>query len=157
MKMPSAPARMNLFGAAHGFVEIVDGAGVGARQNPGLRIDALRARRLDLGNGQFGGHDLLADHVAAALRPLLIFDQDGGDAHALIGLHRVHDVLDVAIAVVAIDEDRQVARHHDVAHGGGNLAKAFEAHVRHAVTRADRRKPADEIRFEANLLDQPRG
>ena len=112
-------------GAAHGFVEVIDRARVGAAEDPGFRIDALGRGRLDLGLGELDGHDLLADHVAAALRPLLVLDQDGAHPHALVGLHRVHDVLDVAIAVVAVDEHRQVARAHDIAHGGRDFAKAL--------------------------------
>src|SRR5580692_3302910 len=143
------------FGAAHGFVEVVDRARIGAAEDPGFRIDALGGGRLDLGLGKLDGNDLLADHVAATLWPLLILDQDGAHPHALVGLHRMHDVLDVAIAVVAVDENRQVARAHDIAHGGGDFAKALQAHIGHAVTGAYGRKAADEIGLEADLLDQP--
>src|SRR5262249_46283259 len=60
------------------------------------------------------------------------------------------------VAVIAVDEDRQVAGRHDVAHTGGDLAEALEADVGHAVARPDRRETADEIGLEADLLDQPR-
>ena len=104
-----------------------------------------------------GRHHLLADHVAAALRPLLVLDQDRADAHALVALHGVHHVLDVAVAVVAVDEHRQVAGRHDVAHAGRDLAEALQPDVGHAVARADRREAADEIGLEAELLDDARG
>src|SRR4029079_6797904 len=107
--------------------------------------------------GDLGRHHLLAYHVAAAFRPLLVLDQDRAHAHALVALHRVHHVLDVAVAVVAVDEHRQVAGRHDVAHAGRNLAEAFYAYGRHAVARADRGEAADEIGLEAELLDDARG
>src|SRR5262249_38873894 len=62
-------------GAPQGLVEIVDGARVGACQNPGLGIEALGRSRLDLGLGELDRNDLLAVHVAAPLRPLLVFDE----------------------------------------------------------------------------------
>src|SRR4029079_7214842 len=119
-------------GAAHGLVEVVDLAGVGARQDPGFRIEPLRARGPDLGFGQFDRHHLLAGHMAAALGPLLVLDQDRADAHTLVALHGVHHFLAVAVAVVAVDEHRQVARRHDVAHAGGDLTKALEPDIGHA-------------------------
>ena len=140
---------------AHGFVEVVDRARIGARENPGFRIDPLRTCRPDLCFRQFGRDDLLADHVPAALGPLLVLDQDGAHAHALIGLYRVHHVLDVAVAVVAVDEHRQVAGRHDVAHGRRDFAKTLQPDVGYAITRADRREAADEIGLEADPLDQP--
>ena len=39
---------------------------------------------------------------------------------------------------------------------GRDLAEALEPDVGHAVARADRRKAADEIGLEADLLDEPR-
>jgi hypothetical protein len=66
----------------------------------------------------------------------------------------VHHVLHVAVAVVAVDEHRQVARPHDVAHRRRDLAKTLEAEVGHSVARADRRETADEIGLEPDPLDQ---
>src|SRR5262249_45350311 len=133
-----------------------DLASVGARQDPGLRIEPLGARSLDLGLGQFHRHNLLAGHVAAALGPLLVLDQDRADAHALVALHGVHHVLDVAVAVVAVDEHRRATGRHDVARAGGALAEALEPDVGHAIARADRREAADEIGLKADLLDDAR-
>ena len=61
------------------------------------------------------GNDLLARHVAAALGPGLVLEEHRARAHALVGLHGVHGVLDVAIAVVDVDQDRHVAGRDDVA------------------------------------------
>lgn len=94
--------------------------------------------------------------MAAALRPLLVLDQDRADPHALVALDGVHDVLDVAVAIVAVDKDRQVARRHDVAHRGGDLSEALEAQVGDPIAGAHRRKAADEIGLEADPLDEPR-
>jgi hypothetical protein len=142
--------------AAHSLIEIVDLARVGARENPCFRAKPLGASRTEFCLRQFHRHHLLTFHVAAALGPLLILDQDRAHAHALVALHRVHHVLDIPISVIAVHEHRQVASRHDVAHGGGDLAKALQANVRHPVSRADRREAADEIGLEPDLLDQSR-
>ena len=141
---------------AHGLVEVIDRARIGARENPGFRIDPLRTGRPDFRLGELSGNDFLADHVPATLGPLLVLDQDGAHSHALISLNRVHHVLDVAVAVVAIHEHRQVAGGHDVAHGRCDFAKALQPDVGHAIARADGRETADEIGFEADFLDEPR-
>src|SRR5437899_2380620 len=81
-------------------VGIVDPARGSSLQNASFGVDPFWARRLDLGLRQFHWDDLLARHVAAAFRPLLVLDQDRAHAHALVALHRMHYVLHVAIAVV---------------------------------------------------------
>jgi hypothetical protein len=112
-------------GPPHGVVKIVDRARIRAGENPGVRIEALRACRLDLRFRDLERNDLLAKRVPAAFRPLLIFDQDRAHAHAFIALDGVHDVLDIAVAVVAVDKNRQIAGRHDVTHGRGDLAEAL--------------------------------
>ena len=151
-----SPGANVAFGAAHGFVEIVNRSGVGARQNPGFGFEALGTGRPDFCLGQFDRHHFFADHMTAALRPLLILDQDRAHAHAFVTLHRVHHVLDVAVAVVAVDEHRQVAGRHDVAHAGRDFAKTLEPDVGDSIARADRRETADEIRLEADFLYKTR-
>src|SRR5262249_51497296 len=143
-------------GAAQRLVEVVNGARIGAGEDPGLRVAALRTRRLDLCLRNLGGDDLLADHVAAAFGPLLIFDQDRAHAHALVALNGVHDVLHVAVTVVAVDEHRQVAGRHDVAHRSRDFADPLETDIGHAVAGAGYRKAADEVGLEADRLNEPR-
>jgi hypothetical protein len=67
----------------------------------------------------------------------------------------MHHVLDVAISVVAVDEGRQVAGRHDVAHGRRDFAEALQADVGYAITRADDREAANEICLETDALDEP--
>ena len=52
--------------------------------------------------------------------------------------------LDVAITVVAIDQDGKAARGHDVAHARAHLAKAHESDVRQCMARTDQRIAAVE-------------
>src|SRR5262245_1296688 len=77
-------------------------------------------------------------------------------ADTLVGVQGVHRVLDIAIAVVAVDHDGQIAGRHNVGDGGGDLAERDQADVGQSPTRADRGEAAGEIRLETGTLDQPR-
>ena len=117
-----------------------------------LLCDAARDLRRHLG----GRDHILAGDVAAALGRDLILEHDRRYAEPFVGVQHVHDVLHVAVAVVAVDHDRKVARRHDVGHGGRNLAERDKADVRQPPARADGREAAGEIGLEAGALDQPR-
>ena len=148
--------RQILLGAAERFVEAEHVARVGARQDEGVAVDLLRAHRADLG-GHFGGGDhVLAGDVSAPLRRELILEHDRRHAHPLVAVQHVHDVLHVAVAVVAVHHDRQIARRHDVGDGGGDFAERNEADVGQPPARADGGKSAGEIGLEAGALDQAR-
>ena len=99
---------------------------------------------------------VLAGHVAAALRRDLVLQEDRGRAHRLVALDGVGDVLDVAVAGVAVDQHRQARRRHDVADAGADLAEGGQPDVGDGVARADQREAADRIGREARALDQPR-
>ncbi len=107
----------------------------------------------------FGRHDLLADHVATAFGRHLVFDEHRLHAHALVGSvqQRCTAFFHVAVAIVRIDEDRQIARADHVAECRGEFAKLAQADVGQPVARARGLEPADEKSLEARLLDQERG
>ena len=69
-------------GATHGLVESRDGAGVGARGDVKRRALARAKRGAQLGQVLVERDDPLALHVAAALRPLLVFQEAAGGAEA---------------------------------------------------------------------------
>ena len=94
--------------------------------------------------------------MSASLGRHLVLEEQGLGAHALVGLHRIDDVLDIAIPVVDVHQHRQVGHGHDVTHTRSQFAKRDQADVRHAVAHASHRKAADEVRLEAGLLDQER-
>jgi hypothetical protein len=68
----------------------------------------------------------------------------------------VHGVLDVAIAVVDVDQDRHVAGRDDVPHRRGDVGEALETDVGNAVAGAGDREAADEHGVEPCPLDQQR-
>ena len=77
-----------------------------------------------------GRDHVLAGHVAAALGRDLVLQEDRGRAHRLVALDGVGDVLDVAVAGVAVDQHRQARRRHDVADAGADLADRRQARCR---------------------------
>ena len=74
-----------------------------------------------------------------------------------VGRNGQRDVFRVAIPVVPIYQDREVARGHDVAGAGRLFGEPREVDVRITVARAGERKPADLIRVEAGALNEPGG
>jgi hypothetical protein len=100
---------------------------------------------------------LLAAHVAALLRRLLVLDEDRRGAEACERAHRVRHVLAVAVAVVAIDQHRQPRGAHDALHQVGLFREVGEVDVGQAEACAGHREAADLVGPEARALDQPRG
>ena len=101
------PGRQISVGAAEGLVQAMHVARIGARQDEGVGFHLALCGRADLRLHLGRGDDVLAGHVAAALGRHLILEHDRRDAQPLVTVQHVHDVLDVAIAVVAVDEHRQ--------------------------------------------------
>jgi hypothetical protein len=66
----------------------------------------------------------------------------------------VHRVLDVAIAVVDIDQHRHVAGGDDVAYRRCDVGKSFESDVGHAVARTGNGEAAHEHGVEPRALDE---
>src|SRR5262249_52341596 len=115
-----------------------------------------RHRGPDLGLHDFRRNDLLAGHMAAALGPSLVLEKDRARTHALVGLNGVHGVLDVAVTIVDIDQNRHVASRDDVADRCRDVGEALEADVGTAIARTGDREAADEHGVESSLLDQQR-
>ena len=67
----------------------------------------------------------------------------------------MRDVLDVAIAVVAVDQHGKIVAAHDIAHAGAHLAEADEADIGQRVAGADQRVTTDGIGEKAGAFDQP--
>src|SRR5262249_4699850 len=129
---------------------------VGAHADELLGIKPLRHCGPDLGLHGFRWNDLLAGHVTAALGPSLVLEKDRARTHAFVGLNGVHGVLDVAVTVVDIDQNRHIAGRDDVAHGCRAVGEALEAAVGHAMARTGDREAADEHGVESGPLDQQR-
>src|SRR5215470_3813256 len=143
-------------GAPQRLVEAEHGARVGAHADERLGIKPLRHRGPDLGLHGFRWNDLLAGHVTAALGPSLVLEKDRARTHAFVGLNGVHGVLDVAVTVVDIDQNRHIAGRDDVAHSCRDVGEALEADVGDAVARTGDWEAADEHGVESGPLDQQR-
>ena len=102
------------------------------------------------------GHDPLASHVPAALGRELVLQEDRRSAHSLVPLHDASDILDVAVAVVRIDEHRQVGSSNGVAHHRAVLAVLREIDVRVGEARTYKGKAADLIGWVPCHLDNSR-
>ena len=120
-------------------VEAVHGARVGACDDVEVAAVARGGRGADLSHHLVGWDHVLAGHVAAALGRDLVLHEDRRHAHALVALDRAGDVLHVAVAGVAVDQDRELRRAHDVADAGADLAECGKADVGDGVARADQR------------------
>src|SRR5246127_3264428 len=94
--------------------------------------------------------------MAAAFGPSLVLEKDRARTHAFVGLNGVHGVLDVAVAVVDIDQNRHIAGRDDVAHRCRDVGEALEADVGHAISRTGDWEAADEHGVESGPLDQQR-
>jgi hypothetical protein len=80
---------------------------VGACDQEGILVSARGGGSAHLALHDIGRNDVLARHMTAALGRHLVLDEDGGGAHLLIGLDRARHVLDVAIAVIGVDQHGQ--------------------------------------------------
>ena len=66
----------------------------------------------------------------------------------------VNDCFHIAIAVIAVDKDRQVACRHNVANTRSDLSEPQEPAVWNTEASADERKSADKVRLEAGALNE---
>ena len=142
--------------AAHRLIQAVDGTRVGARADDRVGVHALRREGLHLGHGLLGGNDILSGHMAAPLRPGLVLDLNGLGADLLVDMQRVDGILDVAVAVVDVDENRQIRHLDDVGHGGGDVGHGAEPEIGDAVACPHGRKPTDKQAGKPRLLGEAR-
>jgi hypothetical protein len=128
--------------------------GIGARNDEGVRIHALASGSADLAFHVFSSDQRLAGDVAAALGADLVLKEQGLGPQAFQGMHQVHDVLVVAIAVVGINQRGQRRHRQNVPVGIGKLAATQQPNVGQSIADASDRKPANEKSLEPGLLDQ---
>ncbi len=94
---------------------------------------ALAAERVDVGQRL-----ALAADEAVGLRELLVLDADAGDAALLELPDQAPQVVEVAVAGIAVEQDRQVARVRHELERVDDLGPARLVVVAHAVLRGDR-------------------
>ena len=111
---------LEILAARQRLVEAVHRAGVGARHDQDVGIGAGVDRGADLHPRLLARDHLLAAGVTAFLRADLILDHHAGGAGAGILDHRALDVERVAVAGVAVADQR------DLAGGGAAVAQAVE-------------------------------
>ena len=70
--------------ASDGILKAVNGPRIGTGHDERVFINAGIACRADFLSMLFGGNDLLAFHMPAALRPHLIFKEDAGGTRGLV-------------------------------------------------------------------------
>ena len=99
------------------LVEPDRGTGVGAGGDEQPVADV--ARRLQLRQPVLARHDALARHVPALLRPHLVLEEDPRPAGVLVQLDGADRVQRVAVAGVAVDDDRRLG--HRRAHPAGHF------------------------------------
>jgi hypothetical protein len=132
------------------------------------RFDARDDREIFVGLRVLAGFDLAAELVhigerlrfavdeAVGLRELLVFDTDACNAALFELAHEAAHVVEVAVAGVAVEQDRQIARVGHEFERVDNLGPACFVVVAHAVLRGDR-KPRTPDRLEAGFTDDSRG
>ena len=129
--------------------------GAGDDHEVGVALGSLG--RTDLARVLLGGREFAPD-VRVETRPLredVVLDRDAGDARPLVLLDGADDVEGIAVAVVAVGDDRHV---HGVVHVPRRLevlGHREEVHVRHRPLRGghgEARCPHDR---EAGLLGEP--
>lgn len=132
------------------------------------RLDARDDREIRIALRILAGLDLAAELVdlgerlalavdeAVGFRKLLVLDAHAGDAALLELSHEPAHVVEVAVAGVAVEQDRQVARvGHEFEHVD-HLCPARLVVVAHAELRGDR-EPRRPDALEARLADDARG
>ena len=144
-----SPAATDTPMIAKPLADPVHRARIGAGEDEGIGNAALSHHRPHLVHHVGRGHDLLAGHMPAALRPTLVFDHQGGYAESFIRMHRMNGVLHIPVAIVHVDQGWHRASVQDVGDTGANLGQTFEADVRNAITRSDQGKAADEEGLES--------
>jgi hypothetical protein len=143
--------------ALEGFVEAMDGAGIGARHDQQIGaalagVDGRAEPELRL----VPGDDLLAARVATALGRDLVLDHGTGKARARIALERPAYVHRIAVARVGIADDRDPDRLTDPASLVEHLAEGDEPGVGDGESRRRDREAAHERQPEPRALDQAR-
>jgi GT2 family glycosyltransferase len=149
--------------------EITVGPGQGRLQPLGL--DGVAASdQLDLGppaglhrRPDLPGHLLHRDHpqgpgVAGLLgHPDLVLQDDAAHPEPGVDLHHVDHAPEVAVAVVAVHDRREVGGRDDVLDPGGHLAQGRQADVGQTIAGGQEPRPADGQGPEAGPGDHPGG
>ena len=102
---------------------------VGARDDHEVRAQAVLRHGLHLGRHVFERNQILAIQMAAALRKHLILQVQCRGTGSLVGHHRAHAALHLAVARVGIGDHRQPACIGDLADGAANLRHGEQADV----------------------------
>jgi hypothetical protein len=117
---------------------------------------AGRERRRELLEVLIERDDLLALHVAAALRPHLILEEAAGGARLDELADRALDVLGAAVAGVGVDDHGIPTGRADAAGRVEDLRLRQQPDVRACETRGRQRVARDEERAEARALREHR-
>ena len=104
-----------------------------------------------------GRDDALALEVAALLGPLLVLEDDAGDARAHALAHGADDVERVAVAGVHVGHERHVDGCDDGPHTVEHLGRGEQAVVGGAEGCGGEAEAGGEDGVEAGLLCEPRG
>src|SRR5437667_1767236 len=95
--------------------------------------------------------------MAAALGHNLVFEQYPGGAASRELLHRALHVVQVAVAGIAVGDDRDGYARGHTTNGVGHFAQGDEVQVRQAEQRRAGAETADENGLKPGLLDDQRG
>ena len=107
-KLASAPAARACRDAGDRFVETDDGERIGAGDDEEIGVAAGIDGGADLVDVLLALDHALAAHVAALLRPLLIFEEAAGGAGVDQLADGADDVERIAVAGVGVDDDRNL-------------------------------------------------
>ena len=105
-------------------------------------------------NHLVGRDDLLALEVAAALGCDLIFQQDSGGTRSLELTDRAHDVMQIAVARVAVGHHRDGDSLGRAANGVGHFRQGQETDVRQSQKAGGGAEAAQENGLQPRGLDQ---
>ena len=95
--------------------------------------------------------------MAAALRRHLIFEQYAGCAGTLELADGADHVMEIAVAGVAVCDDRDAHAQSHAAHGVGHLAQSDKAHIRQTQQTRGSAETAEEDGFQSGRFDQTGG
>ena len=143
--------------AADALVEAEGAASVGAADDDEVAIATGLDGGVELGDLLLGGDDALVLEVAALLRPLLVLEDDAGDARLDALADGADDVEGVAVAGVHIGDEGDVDGADDVAHALHRLGHGQEADVGGSEGGGGEAEACREERLEAGLLGEARG
>ena len=142
--------------AADTLVEPEGTAGVGAPDDDEVAVAAGLDGSVELGDLLLGGDDALVLEVAALLGPLLVLEDDAGDASLDALTHGADDVEGVAVAGVHVGDKGDVDGAHYVAHAFHRLRHRQEADVGGSKGGGGEAEAGGEERLEAGLLGEAR-